>query len=461
MTANTATGLSARPLPQIRDTIVALSTAAGPCARAIVRLTGPDAWRIIRACVPEAPAELSRWRGAAFLPRVHSPLPVELLGFAAPHSYTGQDLVEIHSLSSPPLVDALLAHLIERGARAAGPGEFTMRAFLAGKMDLTQAEAVHAVIAAETPDDLRTALLQLAGGMARPLHDLRDSLLAALAEIEAGLDFAEEDLTFIHPDELRGCLACARETLEALERQLAERSISGRPYRVVLAGLPNAGKSSLFNALGGRSLALVSPEAGTTRDYLVQRIKIADVELELIDTAGHETLAAGESPAGVKAQAQALRRAQIAGGDLVLWCFDVTKQENAIPDALRAAGSAAFIAVATKCDLLHPASMGERLVQTSAVTGLGLDELFSLLGRQAREVQRSSATAGRWSRCASLIRIALDHLRQAENHAAQGQFPELLALELRSALDNIGEMVGAVYTDDLLDRIFSQFCIGK
>src|SRR5262249_8907000 len=152
----------ARPLPQIRDTIVALSSAAGPSARAIVRLNGPDAWKIIRACFPEAPAELSRsrWQGAATLPRFTSPLPGELLCFAAPHTYTGQDLVEIPSLSSPPLIDALVALLIERGARAAGPGEFTMRAFLAGKMDLTQAEAVRAVIAAETPDDLRTALAQ-------------------------------------------------------------------------------------------------------------------------------------------------------------------------------------------------------------------------------------------------------------------------------------------------------------
>src|SRR5262245_6510558 len=191
-TITAAGGLSARPLPQLRDTIVALSSAAGPGARGIVRMTGPKAWAIIRSCVPEAPAELhpGRLHGAISLPQVHSQFPVELLCFAAPRTYTGQDLVEIHTLSSSPLLDALISLLLAHGARAAEPGEFTMRAFLAGKMDLTQAEAVRAVIAAETAGDLHTALAQMAGGIARPLHDLREDLLTALAEIEAGLDFA-------------------------------------------------------------------------------------------------------------------------------------------------------------------------------------------------------------------------------------------------------------------------------
>lgn len=463
MPANTAAGLSARPLPQIRDTIAALSSAAGPGARAIIRLTGPDAWTVIRRLIPEAPPELHRrrWSGAIALASISSPLPVELLCFAAPHTYTGQDLVEIHCLSSPPIVDALLARLLELGARAAEPGEFTMRAFLAGKMDLTQAEAVLAVIAAETPDDLGTALAQLAGGMARPLHDLREDLLAALAEIEAGLDFAEEDLTFIHPEELARRLAAARATMAALAQQLQQRSISGRPFRVVLAGLPNAGKSSLFNALGGRSLALVSPEAGTTRDYLAERLMIDDVEIELIDTAGEQTIAAEESSHGIDAQAQAMREAQVAQGDSVLWCFDASLPTGWIPDFKPAAGSAMVIAVATKCDLAKPAATDRPIVETSATTGLGLDELRSCLKAQARAARRSSAAAGRWSRCQNLIGTALEYLRQAEMHAALKQFPELLALELRAALDCLGEMVGAVYTDDLLDRIFSQFCIGK
>ena len=457
-TISSASGLVPRPLPQIRDTIVALSSAAGPGARGIVRMTGPKAWAIVRSCVPEAPTELAtgRWHGAITLPQVYSQLPVELLGFVAPRTYTGQDLVEIHTFSSPPLLDALLALLLAHGARAAEPGEFTMRAFLAGKMDLTEAEAVRAVIAAETPGDLRTALAQMAGGIAHPLLDLREDLLAALAEIEAGLDFAEEDLTFLHPEELRRRLARARETMQALASQWSERSIRGRPFRVVLGGLPNAGKSSLFNALAGRPAALVSPEAGTTRDYLVERLTIDDVELEIIDTAGEEALAPDEPPQAIAAQAQALREAQLAQGDLVLWCFEAAKPPEAIANA-----DAALMLVATKCDLSKPAPMASQVVETSAITGLGFQDLRSLLRTRAGDAYRASAAAGNWSRCESLIRAALEHLQQAESHAVQRQFPELLALELRSANDTIGAIVGAVYTDDLLDRIFSQFCIGK
>ncbi len=283
------------------DTIVALSSAAGPGARAIVRVSGPETRAVVErvfvANQPNPPTSFPPREGG--LPRgvassfpapltlsdVHSPLPAMLYFFPGPRSYTGQDLAELHTVGSPPLVERLVADLLNAGARPAQPGEFTLRAFLAGKKDLPQAEAVHAVIEAGTDADLQSALAQLAGGVTQPLHALRDDLLNLLADLEAALDFADEDIEFVGKSETLARINAALEQLTALQRQLDDRTVSGRPIRVALVGLPNAGKSSLFNALAG-SDALVSPIPGTTRDYLTKRLDLAGVPVELIDTAG-------------------------------------------------------------------------------------------------------------------------------------------------------------------------------
>ena len=453
------------------DTIAALSSAAGPGARAIVRLSGRDVWAIVRGCFaggkPLPPAiRRGLWEGGLTLPELTAPLPAEVLAWPAPHTYTGQDLVELHTLASPPLVDALLAHLLRAGARPAQPGEFTLRGFLAGKLDLTQAEAVLGVIEAGGADELRTALGQLAGGVARPLQALRDDLLGLLAEVEAGLDFAEEDLTFVSRDELHQRLAAAGEALAGLREQLDRRGVSGRPFRVVLVGQPNAGKSSLFNALAGAPAALVSPEAGTTRDYLTRRLTLDGLELELVDTAGRE--AVGDAASDIAVQAQQARGEQVRHADLLVLCLDATRP---VPpedrELLARQDGPPILAVWTKCDLADPrcgpapSVCGGEGIATSAVRHEGLDTLRAALAARAREAQRPSALAPSLSRCRHHVEAALDHLRHADALAARGDQPELLALELRLALDHLGELVGAVYTDDLLDRIFSQFCIGK
>src|SRR3954471_8036406 len=178
------------------DTIVALASAPGPGARAVIRLSGPDAHRVVGAIFDSMPTGRAMAPGNLRLHGLHSPLPAVVYSMPGPKSYTGQDCVEVHTVSSPPLVDLLISTLLDAGARAAGPGEFTMRAFLAGKKDLTQAEAVLAVIEAGTDDELKHALGQLAGGITQPLHGLRDDLLNLLADVEAGLDFTEEDIQF-------------------------------------------------------------------------------------------------------------------------------------------------------------------------------------------------------------------------------------------------------------------------
>jgi tRNA modification GTPase len=437
-----------------RDTITALCTPGGPGARAIVRLSGPAAAAVL-ASLFVSPQPLLAGQRALLSGHVRLPglalIPADVYFWAAPHSYTGQDLAEIHLLSSPSLVELLLAQLLQTGCRAAGPGEFTLRAFLAGKLDLTRAEAVHAVIESSSRDELKQALKQLAGGMARPLQELRDDLLNLVADVEAGLDFAEEDIRFVQPEEMLKRISKALAQVTLLGKQLEQRGLADRAFRVVLTGRPNVGKSSLFNALAGAD-ALVSPQPGTTRDYLVQRLHLGETHIELIDTPGWQTAAGA-----IETQAQTLARAQAEQADLLLLCLETGFPPAPEEEALYRRPYPPVVAIATKCDLQTP---HPGLLATSAVTGHGLDSLRLLLAEHARR-HRQPALAPSLSRCRHHIESCLEQLRRAHSIVLFEEPPELLALELRGALDQLGEMVGAVYTDDLLDRIFSRFCIGK
>jgi tRNA modification GTPase len=442
-------------LADLQDTIVALSTATGPGGRAIVRLSGPDAFRIATARFtsdqPILPHQRRCHAGQVQLPEIAAPLPAELHVWPAPRTYTGQHLMELHTLSCPPLVELLVGDLLAAGARAAQPGELTLRAFLSGKMDLTQAEAVLAVIEAGSRSELKQALDQLAGNVTQPLHALREDLLNLLADVEAGLDFTEEDIHFVGAAELLQRLSKALALITLLGKQLDQRVLAGRPFRAVLAGRPNAGKSSLFNALTGAT-ALVSPLPGTTRDYLVRTLELNGTRVELIDTAGWQT-----APNWVAAQAQGLGRSQAEQADLVLLCVAAGEALTAAETDLLARSEPPGVGLATKCDLATPAGA---FLPTSAVTGEGLDVLRQLLADRARN-QRQPALAPSLSRCRDHVARCLTHLRQAHNTVLFQEPAELVAVELRGALDQLGEMVGAVYTDDLLDRIFSRFCIGK
>jgi tRNA modification GTPase len=445
---------------QLQDMIVALATPPGPGARAILRLTGPDCWKLIQPLLIDHATIKSfkpgRFDAALRLPDFFSPIPVHLQMGRSPRTYTGQDLIEIHLISSPPLVQALLDHLIERGARLAQPGEFTLRAFLAGKLDLTQAEAVLTLSSSSDPQELRTALAQLAGGLARPLDHLREELLALLAEVEAGLDFAEEDLAFIENSVLVDRIQGVHSALAKLQAQLHERGQSKAALRVVLAGSTNVGKSSLFNALLGRPAALVSPRPGTTRDYLTGTTTVQGVTIELVDTAGRE-----DALDLIQVQAQSARKDQLKGADLILLCFDsqvgVQEEDAALLTSL--SGNQPIL-VATKGDLLK-GPVTQDAILTSTVTGAGLATLRLALAERARLLTRPAMIAPSLTRCRNHIDRALVSLEQAEDLAREGTRMELVAAELRSVLDQIGAMVGAVYTNDLLDRIFSQFCIGK
>jgi tRNA modification GTPase len=472
-------------LPHPDETIVAVSSAPGPGARAIVRVGGPKAREVVdRVFLPSprlprirptplvaVPAECEAGEGSGVRGRrlvpgsvtlsgVHSPLPATLYFFRGPRTYTGQDLAELHTISSPPLVERLVADLLNAGARPARPGEFTLRAFLAGKRDLPQAEAVNAVIAAGTDADLKAALAQLAGGVSQPLAALREDLLDLLADLEAALDFADEDIEFVGRSETLSRLDAALAQLDALARQLDERTVSGGAVRVARARPPNAGKSSLFNALADGE-ALVSPTPGTTRDYLTKRLDLGGVPAELVDTAGWQ-----DASDTIEEQAQRLGAGATAGADVILWCDE--RGEFGGTDAARlAATGAEVIRVRTKSDLRDQESgvrsqESERddQILASTVTEGGLASVHSGLAERVASLARP-ALAPSQSRCRHHVAACADHLRAARGHVAANDPPELPAAALRAALDQLGEMTGAVYTDDLLDRVFSRFCLGK
>ncbi|HET6325542.1 MAG TPA: tRNA modification GTPase [Planctomycetaceae bacterium] len=471
---------------QLDDTIGALASALGPAARGIVRLSGPEALNCLASWFE--PTDGVRWQsarapachaGGLRLEGLRSALEVIVYAWPNARSYTGQPLVEIHGPGSPPLLEAALARAFAAGVRPAHPGEFTLRAFLAGRIDLLQAEAVLGVIDAAGEDALGVALRQLAGGISGRMTQMRGDLIDLLADLEAGLDFVEEGIEFVSREELARRIRRSEETVDELLRQCAGRSQSVGRRRVVLAGLPNAGKSTLFNALLSRDAALVSPRAGTTRDYLSGALDWAGLAVELVDTPGWE--ADGANPSGdsgnaetdedLTRQSQELGAQQRQQADLVLWCSSVKATESQRIRDIRVQsrdrhGGRPVVVVGTKCDLIEGPSTDEcasEFVLVSAKTGQNLavlvERCVSLLAGSASDGSEILGTTA--ARC----RESLAHCREALMCAAKAAESrlgdEIVALELRESLEHLGRVLGTVYTDDILDRIFSRFCIGK
>jgi tRNA modification GTPase len=468
-----------------QETIAAIASAPGGAPRGIVRISGPDLLGALAACFqPEdrdqSLAEIRLPRRVAGSMRIDTApgaprlvVPGELLLWPTSRSYTRQPTAEFHTIGSPPLLGAILERLGLAGVRPARPGEFTLRAFLAGRIDLTQAEAVLGVIDAGNAADLDAALDQMAGGLSRPLHALREKLLDTLAELEAGLDFVEEDIEFITRPLLRGRLAEAAGIVAAVQAQLTARDARAELPRVALVGPPNAGKSSLFNALAVRysdsaqAPAIVSPQPGATRDYLSARLALGPVSCELIDTAGADGREDVADAIHNAAQQAAARQFQQA--DVRLHCYDATMAAScddggAWPPAVGPADLRLF----TKIDLIdHPPQArfeaGDATLWCSSATGAGLDRIAEWLRVRlaAREDDGpAGATAATAARCAGSLQSAARALAAAIELTGEGG-DELIAAEIRTALDGLGDVVGAICTDDILDRVFSQFCIGK
>jgi len=458
------------------DTIAAIATAGGGAARGMVRVSGPATAEVVARCFVAGNdatfASLRRATAVAgdfFVSLDESPprpLPCDLFLWPTDRSYTRQPVAEFHTLGSPPLLRAVLESVCHAGARLAEPGEFTLRAFLAGRLDLTQAEAVLGVIDAHGAEELHTAAEQLAGNLARPLQRLREELLMLLAELEAGLDFVEEDIEFISAGELAARLQVAAAELAGIAEQMSSRLTDKAAGQVVLLGPPNAGKSSLFNALAERfgvaehsaASAIVSEVRGTTRDYLTAVVDLNGNRCELIDTAGIED----DPTAGIAALAQAFAREQRERAILRAYCVEVANSaKSVVPPA--------EIVIVTKCDLVPDAEQigiwnRPPTVLTSSVTGRGLDELASAIATllsTTAAASRAECVAATADRCRDSVRLADAAVARAAEIAALGGGDELVAAEICVALAELGKIVGAVTTDDLLDRIFKTFCIGK
>ncbi len=452
------------------DTIVALASARQGGTRGVIRLSGPRAveagGQLVGgplAIVGRSPQvlDVEIRLGETGARR----LPATLLVWPGQRSYTCQPTVEIHTIGSLPLLEMIVRQATHHGCRLARPGEFTLRAFLAGRIDLTEAEAVLGVIDATSTAQFEVALNQLAGGMSRPLVALREELLIVIAELEAGLDFAEEDVEFLSDHEAARRIGDVAHQLESLCNQLRHRGHASELPRVVLAGPANAGKSSLFNALvrayGAERMpsatAIVSPIAGATRDYLTARLVIAGVEFELVDTAGEferdesEGATLLDTPAASARQMAEEAREQ---GALILQCSPRSDFERV--------DRAEVVLVATRCDEWLGAQAVEGAIATSVRTGQGLEELArTIADRLEKHLAAGSMVPATAARCDESLRLAVESVRHAHELAQAGHFHELVVHELRHALDQLGQVAGVVATDDILDRVFKQFCIGK
>lgn len=453
------------------DTIAAIASAPGGALRGIIRVSGPQVIECLDHCFTTessvgADLKMTRrphWRDG-HLKVGETSIPCRTYLWPTARSYTGQPTAELHTIGSPPLLDLALESVCESGARLAGPGEFTFRAFLSGRIDLPQAEAVLAVIDAHDERHLRMALAQLAGGLSGPLHELRDELVDLLAELEAGLDFVEEDIEFITLTQLARRLEVIQQRSKALIDAIGQRSVDPRQFRVVLVGSPNVGKSSLLNALVARPTAIVSDQAGTTRDYVDTSLDLDGLICSVVDTAGVDAINGLDGP---DQAAQGMTTKQANRADLCLICLDasrpLTDMDREIIGDYRVRENVLF--VLTKVDLPLRISMpqlGMPPHKTSSSTGIGLAALRDvirekLVGDQASDLMVASTAM----RCRESLRQTVDSLTRATSLVETQAGDELVSAELRVALDELGKVVGATYTDDILDRIFGRFCIGK
>lgn len=468
-------------LSRHHDPIIAIATAPGRGAVGIVRLSGKNLG-------PFALAWLGRElkpREATYLPFPDaSGAPIDqglALYFPAPHSFTGEDVLELQAHGGPVVLQLLVgrcmalanelhsadAQPLLAGLRLAQPGEFSERAFLNDKIDLAQAEAIADLIDASTEAAARSATASLSGAFSKQVHGLRDALVRLRMLVEATLDFPEEDIDFLQRADAQGQLERLQSALQTLQQQATQGALLREGIQVVIAGQPNAGKSSLLNALAGAELAIVTPIAGTTRDKVEQTIQIQGVPVHVVDTAGLREGQDAVEKIGIARAWDAIEAA-----DAVLFLHDLTRSDQAdyaADDALIAATlteklgrQVPVIDIWNKADAVGEGASSTNGIRLSAKTGAGLDALRTALLQAAGWQAPAGGMFMARERHVQALRLVDVHLVQATKHLAQSaQALDLLAEELRLAQNALNEITGAFGSDDLLGVIFSSFCIGK
>ena len=440
-----------------RDTIAAIATAAGAAGVGIVRLSGPGC-RAIAATLLGRPAQPRHAHYLRF--RDHDDDVIDdglLIHFPAPHSYTGEDVLELQGHGSPVLLARLLRRCLQLGARAARPGEFTERAYLEGRLDLAQAEAVADLVAAGSDAAARAARRSLEGEFSRRVHHVVEGLTTLRLWIEAALDFPEEEVDFLGAPELRDRLQAVAADLVALRRDVDRGRRLQDGLHVVIAGAPNAGKSSLLNLLAGDDRAIVTDIAGTTRDLLRERIDVDGIGLTLVDTAGLR-----DAPDDIEREGIRRARAELDRADLVLAVLD---DSVPAPALLGLPAGVPVLWLHNKADLSGHAPADEfrddgRHLWLSARTGDGLPLLRAALREAAGFGDGTEGAFSARARHLDALATAAGHFEHAATHLHHGA-GELAAEELRQAQEALGTITGRVDADALLGRIFGSFCIGK
>lgn len=453
------------------DTIAAISTPLGEAGIGIVRLSGPDAEAIARKIFRPYRLPGDLWHSHhLLLGRIIDPVQGEIVDevllslMRAPHSYTREDVIEINCHSGYAVLSRILHLVLEHGARLAAPGEFTQRAFLSGRIDLTQAEAVLEVIQARTAASLRIATQHLAGGLGQEIRALRDRLTDLVASVEATIDFPEE-VPDLAPAQVLADLQPLIEQIQALKDSYAQGRLFQEGLAVVIAGRPNVGKSSLLNRLLQEERAIVTEIPGTTRDVIEETISLQGLPVRLCDTAGLRA-------ARDRVEELGIQRAQdrLAQADLILYLVDVSQPLSPEDVAqLTALANRSVLLVLNKCDL--PTILAETALQSrwpypvfkiSALTGQGLEHLKAAIFQAALgNGLNLSGQIVTQARHRQNLAACLRFLEQGRDILRTGQPLELLALDLQEAARELGEILGEEIGEEVLERIFARFCLGK
>ena len=445
------------------DTIVAIATPPGRGGLGVVRLSGPESQRIAQTLTGrDTPLEPRHATFARTTVASGAADQVVVTFFESPHSYTGEDVVEISAHGSPVLLRALVTAAMSQGGRLAEPGEFTLRAYLRGRIDLVQAEAVRDLIDAVTPLQARTAFDQLEGTLTGRIREIDERLFDLASRLEASLDFPEEGYHFLDPDEAVRQLESVAASIDLLLATAARGRLVREGLHVAIAGRPNAGKSSVFNRLAGVGRAIVADQPGTTRDLLTEVIDVDGVPMTIVDTAGVRNHASDAVEAEGIARAVAAR--ETAGVILVVLdrSQPLTGDDRALLDAT---SSRARVVVANKADLPPAwvsADVDRRAIDVSALTGEGLGKLREALLRVTVGEDPSRDTPAVTNlRHAEILRRAGDAAGRARHAAAQALSEEFVLADVHEARQRLEEITGRRTADDLLHAIFAKFCIGK
>jgi tRNA modification GTPase len=458
------------------DTIVAIATPPGRGGIGVVRIAGPRACEIAKPMLrikhDLAPSQAVLGEliepceaGATHEPALDEPRIDEVVVtyFARPHSYTTDDIVEIAAHGSPVVLRHIVELCVAAGARLAEPGEFTMRAFLNGRIDLTQAEAVRDLIDSQTLYQAKIAAQQLEGALSRRLQPVKQKLVELIAVLEAGIDFAEDDVSVLPDASILERIAGVRDPLQRLAATFAYGKIVHQGLTLAIVGRPNVGKSSLFNRLVERERAIVTATPGTTRDLVSETVALGGIPIQLVDTAGIRQALDEAEFIGIRKSMEAL-----ADADLVLVVLDASQPDSSEDnELLRQTESRPAIVVGNKCDLgiarrSHPL-INQPSIYASALTGEGITELRAEILRHIGGETGAQAEAGFLTnvRHQGLVQESIAALNAASGAVGSKIPHEMLLLDLYSALRPLDAITGATTTDDILNLIFSTFCIGK